>query len=275
MDRMGAAVDALSLAYFLSEDRRYAIKAAELVRAWFLQPATRMNPNAKFAQGVPGRTPGRAEGVLDTTRLTRVVEGVGLIVPSGALSAEELIALERWFQDYTTWMMTSPTGQEERDASNNHALWYDFQLAHFALFARREQVARDVIEQFATRRLEKQIEPDGKMPHELQRTRAFNYTIYALRAAAELADLAPCVNMNVWQGPGAPRLKAALNFVAPYVGREREFPYPDLKPGPEQGSFELFARAAWAYDDMTYRRAAGVLADYNRTSQIKLTIARP
>lgn len=275
MDRMGAAVEALSLAYYLSDDRRYALKTAELVRAWFLQPATRMNPNATFAQGVPGRTPGRAEGVLDTMRLTRVVEGVGLIAPSGVLNEQELAGLERWFSDYTTWMMISPTGRQERDATNNHGLWYDFQLAHFALFARRDDVARTVTEQVPTHRLQKQIEAGGKMPRELQRTRAFHYTIFALRAAAALAELSRCVNVDLWRGQGAPRLKAALDFVVAYVGREREFPYPDLKAEPNEGSFELFSRAAWAYGDMGYRRAAGVLADYNPSSLIHLTIARP
>jgi hypothetical protein len=275
MDRMGAAVEALSLAYYFSDDRRYAVKAAELVRAWFLEPATRMNPNLKFAQGVPGRTQGRGAGVLDTLRLTRVVEGVGLLAPSNVLSSQELRELESWFGDYTTWMMNSPTGQEERDASNNHGVWYDFQLAHFALFARRADVARSVIEQVPAQRLQKQIDADGKMPRELERTRAYHYTIYALRAAASLADLAGCVNVDLWRGPGAPKLKAALDFVVPYVGREREFPHPDLKPGPDEGSYELFLRAAWAYGDMKYRRAAGVLAEYNPTSQINLTLARP
>lgn len=275
MDRMAKAVEALSLAYYFSDDRRYAMKAAELVRAWFLDPATRMNPNARFAQGVPGRTPGRGAGVLDTTRLTRVVEGVGLIAPARVLTAEELTGLERWFSDYTTWMMTSPTGKEERDASNNHGLWYDFQLAHFALFAGRDDVARNVIEQVPAQRLAKQIEPDGKMPRELERTRAYHYTIYALRAAASLADLARCVQVDLWRGAGASRFQAALNYIVPYVGRERDFPYPDLNPGPDENSFELFSRAAWAYGDMEYRRAAKVLADYNPTSQIQLTMARP
>jgi len=275
MDRMGNAVEALSLAYYFSDDRRYALKAAELVRAWFTDPATRMNPNAKFAQGVPGRTPGRGAGVLDTTRLTRVVEGIGLITPAKALNAQELTALERWFADYTTWMMTSPTGQEERDASNNHGVWYDFQLAHFALFARRDDVARAVIDQFPAQRLAKQIQADGKMPRELERTKAYHYTIYALQAAARVAEIAGCVNVDVWRGQGAPRLKAALDFIVPYVGREREFPYPDLKPGPDEGSYELFSRAAWAYGDVKYRRAAGVLAEYNPSSEIHLTIARP
>ncbi len=275
LERMSAAVETLSLAYYFSDDRRYAVKAAELIRTWFLAPATRMNPNATFAQGVPGRTPGRAEGVLDTSRLIRVVEGIGLLAPSGALSKEEQAGLERWFAAYTTWMMTSPTGKKERSADNNHALWYDYQLAQFSLFTRREAVARAVVGSVAKERLAKQIEPDGKMPHELQRTRAFHYTVFALRAAAGIAELGRCLDIDLWRAatPEGRGLKAAIDFIAPYVGREKEFPYPDLKPGPNEQSFEVFSRAAQAYGDMEYRRAAATLAHYNPDSEIHLTIA--
>ena len=275
LDRMSASVEALSLAFYFSDDRRYAVKAAELLRTWFLAPATRMNPNATFAQGVPGRTPGRAEGVLDTFRLIRVVEGIGLLAPSNALSEAERAGLEKWFADYATWMMTSPTGKEERDADNNHALWYDYQLVHYSLFARRGDITREVASAVASLRLAKQIEPDGKMPHELQRTRAFHYTIFALRAAAGIAELGRCLNIDVWRAttPDGRGLKVAIDFVEPYVGREKEFPFPDLKAGPTAESFEVFSRAAWAYGDEKYRRAAATLAHYNPDSEIHLTIA--
>jgi hypothetical protein len=278
MERMSAAVEALSLAYYFSDDQRYALKAAELLRTWFLRPATRMNPNASFAQGVPGRTPGRAEGVLDTSRLIRVVEGIGLLAPANVLSKAEQAALERWFADYSSWMMTSATGKEERAADNNHGLWYDYQLALFSLFARREDVARSVVSA-APLRFAKQIEPDGKMPRELQRTRAFHYSVYALRAAVGVAEVGQCLKIDLWreapQGSALKSrgLKAALDFIEPYVGREQEFPYPDLKPGPSEVSFEVFSRAARAYDNADYRRAAATLAHYNPDSEVNLTIA--
>jgi hypothetical protein len=145
LDAMSAAVEALSLAYYFTDDKRYADKAAVLLKVWFLDPATRMNPNASFAQGVPGRTPGRAEGVLDTFRLLRVVEGVGLLAPSGVLSAADQAGLEKWFGDYVAWMWTSPTGKEERAAKNNHGVWFDYQIATFALYARKPVVAKAVI----------------------------------------------------------------------------------------------------------------------------------
>jgi hypothetical protein len=277
LQSMSASVDALALAYYFSGDLRYAQRAARLLRVWFLQPATRMNPNAAFAQGIPGRVAGRAEGVIDTTRLLRVVEGIGLLAPSETLTKQEQAGLERWFSEYVDWMLTSATGKEEGAARNNHGLWYDSQLTQYALFARRVDVARSAVERVAQQRIAQQIEPDGKMPQELQRTRALHYSVFALQAAAEIADLAGCVDKDVWNaktGDGR-GLKVAIDFLLPYVGRESEFPYPDLNPTASEPAFELFSRAAWAYADSKYANAGVVLGRFNPDSELHLTIALP
>src|SRR5262245_34219108 len=44
------SVHTLGLAWFFASDERYARKAADLTRGWFLGPATRMNPNFQHAQ---------------------------------------------------------------------------------------------------------------------------------------------------------------------------------------------------------------------------------
>jgi hypothetical protein len=275
LESMSASVEGLTLAYYFSDDSRYAQRAAQLLRVWFLDPATRMNPNASFAQGIPGRTPGRAEGVLDTFRLQRVVEGIGLLAPSKTLTKAEQAGLEKWFSEYVDWMLTSPTGSEERTAANNHGLWYDYQLAQFALFARRIEIARAAVDRVALNRIPQQIERDGKMPRELERTRALHYSLFALQAAAGVADLAPCVGKDVWSSATADGrgLEVAIEFLLPYVGRESEFPYPDPKREPSEQSLELFSRAAWAYRKPEYVRAAAVLAGFKPDSDINLTIA--
>ena len=275
LESMSASVEALTLAYYFSDDRRYAQRAAQLLRTWFLDPATRMNPNVQFAQGVPGRTPGRAEGLIDTSRLLRVVEGIGLLAPSRALTKSEQAGLEQWFSDYADWMLTSPTGTEERAAANNHGLWYDYQLTLYALFARRLDIARAAIERVARERIPQQIEPDGKMPRELERTRALHYSLFALQAATGVAELARCVSQDLWSTATADGrgLKVAIDFLLPYVGRESEFPYPDLKREPSEESLELFSRAAWANRNPEYARAAAALAGFVPDSDLNLTIA--
>lgn len=276
LEAMSGAVEALSLAYYFTDDPRYADKAAQLLRVWFLDPATRMNPNARFAQGVPGRTPGRAEGVLDTFRLLRVVEGVGLLAPSKALSAADQAGLERWFAEYARWMQTSPTGREERAATNNHGVWYDYQLATFALFARDEALARKVIAATGQTRIAPQVAPDGGLPEELQRTRALHYSYFALEPLVGLADLGRCVGVDVWgyETQDGRSLRKALAFLAPYVGREASFPHKEIDPAGAAGAgAPLFTLAAWAYRDAGFAKAAAGSAATRPNALDRLLVA--
>jgi hypothetical protein len=277
LDAMSASVEALSLAYYLSDDPRYARKAAELLRAWFLVPATRMNPNTNFAQGVPGRTSGRAEGVLDTYRLIRVVEGIGLMAPSKALTPADEAGLRKWFADYIAWMGSSPNGREEQAAQNNHGIWYDLQVTQFALFAGRTDVARATVAKFPEVRIAAQIAPDGSIPRELERTRALHYTLFALQAAAGVADLGRCLDLDIWghATPDGRSLRKAVDFVLPYVGREAAFPYPERSPGPSDEMLEVLGRAALAYGDPSHARAAAEVAGRRQKSDLLITVVAP
>lgn len=248
LQAMSSDVETLALAFYFSNDGRYAAHAAKLLRVWFLAPATRMNPNMNFAQSVPGRETGRAEGIIDTARLQRVVDAIGLIAPSGALSATEQAGLETWFADYVAWMQKSPHGREEDAAKNNHGIWYDAQLMQFALFARKPDIAREVAEAFAERRLVQQISQAGSLPRELTRTRSFHYTIFALQPAFDVADLGACLGVDLWNfsdtdGRG---LKKATDFIAAYEGRIEAWPYKELRPDPRELD-DLLARAALAW----------------------------
>ena len=246
--RMSDDVTALSLAYFYSGDRRYADKAAAMIRTWFLDPATAMNPNARFAQAVMGREDGRAEGVLDTNAFQPVVDAVGLIAPSKALSKAEQGKLEAWFGQYIDWMQTSPTGKQENAATNNHGIWFDSQIAQYALFARRPDVASAVVLAFPTKRIAPQFDPSGKLPAELARTRSLHYSIYALNPAYDVAEIAGCLGYDLWnyrdaQGRG---LRGATDFLAGFQGRIAAWPYPELRPeGAELDA--LLTRADWAW----------------------------
>ncbi|MES2987551.1 MAG: alginate lyase family protein [Pseudomonadota bacterium] len=252
LEGMSSDVETLSLAYYYSENPRYAVRVASMLRTWFLDPSTRMNPNMNFGQAVPGREEGRAEGVIDTTRLQRVVDGIGLIGPSGRLTAEEQKGLEKWFGDYVEWMRTSKNGKAEDAAKNNHAIWFDAQVTQFALFARRPDLAKGVVDAFPARRIAPQFQPDGSLPLEIARTRSLHYSIYALLAAFDVADMARCVGVDLWgYNADSKSLKRATDFLAVYRGRLEAWPHPELRP--DAGELEeLIRRAQRAWPDANY-----------------------
>ena len=50
-------VRSLALAWFFTDQQKYAEKAGELLSVWFLDKETLMNPHLEYAQAIPGRTP--------------------------------------------------------------------------------------------------------------------------------------------------------------------------------------------------------------------------
>jgi Alginate lyase len=116
------AVAALAAAYKITGEDRYAAKAAELLRMFFLDPQTRMIPSLKYAQAIPGVSPGRGIGIIDTLHLIEVSPAVQAMERSPTFPPEVLAGLKQWFRDYAEWMTTSKNGNDEANAGNNHAV---------------------------------------------------------------------------------------------------------------------------------------------------------
>lgn len=185
MVRMGDDCLDLALAYRFTGDVRYATKAAEVIRAWFLTSATRMNPSLRFAQGIPGVVEGRGTGLLDTRYLWMVMDSMALIGP--ALTPAEAQGMRKWFAEYTRWFETSDLGQDEAAAKNNHGMFYDMQLVALWLFLGETERARERVFNAQTTRFAAQIDKNGLMPLELARTRPYHYHTFTLEAATQLA----------------------------------------------------------------------------------------
>ena len=50
----------LSAAYKVTHEERYAAAAVRHLQAWFVDPATKMNPNLLYSQAIKGRSTGRS-----------------------------------------------------------------------------------------------------------------------------------------------------------------------------------------------------------------------
>ncbi|HTB82117.1 MAG TPA: alginate lyase family protein [Candidatus Sulfotelmatobacter sp.] len=241
----------LALAYYFSGDEKYAAKATVLIRVWFLDPETKMNPNFNFGQGIPGETEGRSAGLISARGLVQLVDAIGLIGSSKSWTADDQKGMTAWFTEWLNWLTTSKIGRGELDAKNNHGSWCEAQAASIALFLGKTDMARDIISQARERRVARQIEPDGRQPFELMRTTSFGYSLFNLRALMELASIGQNLDVDLWhyETRDGRSIRKATEFMARYADPKSKWPYQQIHPANRDDLAEALARAAAEFPD--------------------------
>ncbi|MGW7721457.1 alginate lyase family protein [Streptomyces chartreusis] len=223
----------LSLAWYYTGDKRYAQKAGQVLRTWFLDPATRMNPNLDHAQFIPCKYDGRAIGIIDFSQsYTSVLDAIALL-ETGApgWSAKDRTAMAKWNTDFRDWLKNSDFGKQEAAATNNHGTFYDMQLAALAYATGDKDLARRTVLDSRTRRIAPQIAADGSQPQELARTRSWHYSTFDLVAYTRLAAIGRHVDVNLWayQGPDGQSLFKAVDYLLPAATGAAAWPHPELE----------------------------------------------
>ena len=227
--QLSVEMPALTAAWKIAGKKKHAEHAARHLRAWFVDEATRMNPNLEYAQAIHGRSKGRGTGIIDTIHLVEVARAAPLVAESGALRSEELAAVRKWFADYLLWMTTSANGMEERDAKNNHGTCFTLQVAAFARLTGQRDLIDDAARRFETIIVPLQIAPDGSQPLEISRTKPYGYCLFNLEAMAVLCQLvAEQGGRNLWRfetGDGR-GIRKAIEFLFPYIADKKRWPHP-------------------------------------------------
>ncbi|MDF3058246.1 MAG: Alginate lyase [Rariglobus sp.] len=244
--RTTRSVWTLGLMYYLTGKEVYAEKAALLTRTWFLDPEKGMNPNLQYAQAIPGITTGRDIGIIDAHRLIEFTDGIALIAGSAAWTEDDDRGLKAWISTYLDWLLTSDNGKSESKKNNNHGTWYDAQATQLALFVGKNELAKTLVSRAMLNRIPSQIEPDGRQPHELARTRSLHYSTMNLRAFLILASQGERVGLDMWAfstEDGRSLAKAAA-FLAPYADPSKAWIKQDIADESRMAVREVLARAA-------------------------------
>jgi len=230
MPKLCEMVHTLALAYYFSEEKLYAGHAAKLLRVWFLDTATRMNPNLDFAQAVRGVNTGRGAGLIDSRHFVKLVDAIGLLHGSGHCKEEDQQGMKKWFTDFLQWMQTSKNGIDEMDASNNHGAWYDAQRLSMALFTGNTALSKKIV-LYAQDRLDKQMDNEGKFPKEMERTISLHYTAFVMNAFFLIAQMAEKTGTDLWSytSPSGKSLRKGFDQLLPYITKEKEWQGQQIK----------------------------------------------
>ena len=248
-----SGVHTLALAGYFTGDEKYSGKAVQFLRVWFLNPATKMNPNLNFGQGIPDKVDGRPSGLISARGLVDVVDAIGLLAGSKSWTAADQKGMVDWMKRYFEWLTTSKIGVGELKANNNHGSFCDGQAAVIALFIGKNDFARKIILDARDVRIARQIEPDGRQPFELVRTKSFSYSLFNLRALIDVASVGENLGVDLWHytTPDGRSISRALEFMAPYANPEKKWPFQQIYEPRLTDLGELLLRAAPQYPGNT------------------------
>jgi len=270
MGRMVRDVYILSAAGYYLGRTECTVRADEILRTWFINEATKMNPHLNYAQAIFGHTEGRGIGIIDTVSLIKLIAAMEFFTGCSGIEATTA-ELKEWFRAYLTWMNTSKNGIEERDHNNNHATWWNAQAAAYAAFIGDKTMLDFCFDRLINKILPSQAGPDGSFDEELKRTKSFSYSMYNLEACTVTAEVAYHCGIDLWNAVSADgkSIQGSLDFMLPYYENPALWQHKQIAAdfGSPSVSFQLAAvrindkYAKAAKQRCTNLRYFGVLTD--------------
>lgn len=249
------AIEKLSWSYYFSEDKKFAEKALELIKVWYLNPETRVNPNINFGQGVPGIADGRKAGVHEWCQQSQVITAMQMFENDGILPKDVKQGMDIWFNDYLHWLITNPMAIEAGLTRQNHANHYNYQVVGLMMYLGKNEEAKQVVEDAKQARIADQIMPDGSQPREMGRTKSVQYATLNLWSMTELTLMGQKLGIDLWayETKEGRSLKKAYSYLTPFVLGIEKWPQRQItEGGPEKAinkyMVPVFSMASTALD---------------------------
>jgi hypothetical protein len=222
-------VSALTAAFVLTNETRYAQQAIVHLRAWFVDSKTRMTPSVMYGQTIVPAKSGRPEGVIEAVHLAEVVQCIPFLTNSEALTEQDLTGLKKWFAEYFDWLNSSRLAGLARDNKSHHGSSW---LLQAAAIAHLTEITDDaplttLRHQFRSSTIRAQIAADGTFPHELTTPNPYRNTLFNLDMLAGICVLLSTRFESVWEfelqdGPG---MRTVIARLFPCIRDRGTWPY--------------------------------------------------
>lgn len=231
MRRLSQIVPALVAAFKVTGDKKYAEEALKHLRAWFVNPDTRMNPNLLYSQAIKGRVTGRGIGIIDTIHLVEVAQAIIVLRNAGLIKGTTNEKLNAWFEEYNKWIFSHEYGISERDNGNNHSTCWAMQVAAFAKLTGDQNKLNFIRNFYEQVLLPGQMAEDGSFPKELARTKPYGYSLFNMDAMGMVCEIASTDKRNLWHytSPEGKNMIKGMEYMYPFIKDKSKWPLePDV-----------------------------------------------
>ncbi|HSU19047.1 MAG TPA: alginate lyase family protein [Acidobacteriaceae bacterium] len=241
----------LTTAFVLTHEDKYARRAGEHLRAWFITPGTRMAPQADLAGCEAGSETGRPAGIVDMAPLAELARSTSFLVDSPALTPDEFTALNQWFTDFGSWLDNNRTAGIARDAKDHRASAWLLIRSALARALRDDRAIEDCRRRFRAPTLRNQVSAAGVFPQEVATPNPFRNSLFNFDLLAGACQLLASPFDLLWDyeladGPG---MRSVAAYLFPFIKDPAKWGYmADADhyrelPGPRPGL--LFAGRAY------------------------------
>ena len=209
-------VSTLGLAYTFTQDSQYADKAVSLIRAWCINADTRMTP-------------------AFTTQQSKIEISVSL--PGLFYGADLLYSYPGWdsaekaaFSDWTSQIANDAVRWSRQ---NNFENWRVHFIALTGSYLKDESLLSYAFGRYREL-IPIQMDRQGRLVEELDRTKSLSYSLYALDAIIQTAELAKHQGIDLYgyESDRGVRLKQALDYHAKFSAQDpaERWPYEQIEP---------------------------------------------
>lgn len=218
----------LSQAFYMTRNRKYYNAYLQQLRVWFLDESTYMEPNFEYSQADPTQDvfKSNSTGMIEAYVLINLTESIYLVNSTKRIDRKTMKAMKNWMRQFAEWSDERYTAYFEK-VDNNISIAFDVTLADLYLFAGEKDKAKRIVDDFAEKRLSRQIKEDGSQPSELTRTRAYYYSLYNLSHVLDFCSLAQYWYPAYFEEYGK-RIEKAYEFLGQYLDRPENFPYKQI-----------------------------------------------
>lgn len=217
-------IKTLSLAFFFSNNEKYANYALDQLKVWFINDDSKMNPNMDFAQIAPGTNNehGKPQGIIDSYSFVALIDYILLLKSYKGFSDADFQIIREWFGNLLKWLESSPQGVAASKMKNNALTMYATQLLAYRAFATPSEIDKQNVKQTLDSLISVQFDDNGKQMRELKRVNSFHYSQYNLSHIVDYIIIAKSLDIDALSNETTrKKFYKGIDFLASYLGKKK------------------------------------------------------
>lgn len=217
-------ISACAIGGVLLGNSEFTQRAAYLLKAWFVDSSTKMNPSLRYAQMIPGSDEINDVGIVEVRQLANIVGAVRCLEKHAALEASVSRPVREWFEKFLDDCDTLGIREKALQRGNNVGTWAALLFGSLDLFCGRFERSFAIAYR-ASERLGQQLGPFSMQLHEIGRAKPLHYSLFNLAAWFSLSRLCREFGMDLLRFSGVHNesLKTALAFCSENRKRYKDY----------------------------------------------------